>query len=85
MILTHTRPVATYWTNHGIGPNTARCIDEGKSLFAAAVVNTLAELLIALLPIPLIALLKLPRRQRNWTITLLCLGFLVVVCGCVRA
>ncbi|KAF1988795.1 hypothetical protein K402DRAFT_419144 [Aulographum hederae CBS 113979] len=65
-------------------PPNAKCMNEGKSLVASAVINTLAELLLAVLPIPMILQLQLPLRTRWATAGLLCLGFLVVIAGCVR-
>lgn len=76
------RPVSGYWTFPWHAPS--KCLDEGKVLLAVAVVNTFAEAVVTMLPIPLIMRLPMKRRQQVLASILLCLGVIVVLVGCVR-
>lgn len=60
------------------------CMDEGISAVWIGGFNTLADLLITLLPIPVILRLQMPRRQRIGVIILLSLGLVVTVAGALR-
>lgn len=53
-------------------------------MLAGAILNTVSEFVVACLPIPLIMSLKMSRTQFYDVVSVLCLGFLVVACGCVR-
>jgi hypothetical protein len=52
---------------------------------ASGIANTFANLLVVVLPIPLIASLDLPPRPRVGAIILLCLGVVVCIAGGARA
>ena len=54
------------------------------SFYVGGIINTIADALIAVLPIPLIMRLKMPRNERIGVIVLLSVGFLVTVAGVVR-
>jgi len=62
----------------------AKCIDFGNFLFSVSVINTFFELVCALLPIPAVISLHMDRRQRWSVISVLSLGILVFVAGCIR-
>jgi hypothetical protein len=64
-------------------PN-AKCIDNGKAMLAAAILNTLSEFILALLPVPIVLTLHMTRGQRWTVVSLLSLGFFVSICGAVR-
>lgn len=80
--LTVDRPIHAYWT--WPRDDSAVCIDEGLTIFVASILNTLSEFLVALLPIPVIMRLRMERKQQCAVVSLLSLGFLVTVVGCVR-
>lgn len=63
----------------------AHCLDEGKITLGAGIVNSVADLETAILPIPLIAKLQMPVRRRIGVMILLSLGFIVVIAGAVRS
>ena len=60
------------------------CIDEGITGVWLGGFNTLADLLITLLPIPVILKLQMPRRQRIGVVILLSLGLVVTIAGALR-
>jgi len=74
--------VAAYWTFPPIEGGT--CIDEGKTMLGAGVVNTVSDLWTTILPIPLIMQLKMPLKQRLGVCVLLCLGIVVTIAGALR-
>lgn len=76
------RPIHAYWA--WPPDDSAICVDEELTLFIASIFNTLSEFLVALLPIPAIMRLRMERRQQCAVVSLLSLGFLVTVVGCVR-
>lgn len=76
-------PIHAMWTYPPV--QGARCIDEGKWTFACGITNTFADLLVVVLPIPIIAKLQLPLRKRIGSIALVSLGFLVCIAGIIRA
>ena len=53
-------------------------------MFIMSIINTTMELVIALLPIPVVFTLQMSRRQRWSVISVLSLGVLVFLVGCVR-
>ncbi|KAF2221797.1 hypothetical protein BDZ85DRAFT_220207 [Elsinoe ampelina] len=75
-------PVQAYWTFPPLP--TQQCLDEGLVTLVAGIINSLTDLFITLLPIPLIMRLKLPVRQRLGVLVLLCLGIVVTAAGVVR-
>jgi hypothetical protein len=77
------RPIQAFWT-FPLPPN-AKCLDDGILTFAGGIANTVADLLVIVLPLPLIASLDLPPRRRAGAIGLVSLGFLVCIAGGVRS
>jgi hypothetical protein len=53
-------------------------------MFTMSIINTTMELVIALLPVPVVFRLQMSRRQRWSVISVLSLGVLVFLVGCVR-
>jgi hypothetical protein len=76
------RPIKAVWTWPEI--EDARCLQNNISLLAQASMNTISEFLVACFPIPIIFSLNMRRSQRFAVAGLLCLGFLVVICGSLR-
>jgi len=76
-------PIRAFWTYPPL-PNQ-RCLDEGKVLLGAGIVNTFLDLLTTLTPIPLIVQLHLPWRRRLGAIFLVSLGLIVTVAGALRS
>ena len=76
-------PIRAMWTWPPI--QGARCINEGRWTFVCGIINTIADIFVVVLPIPIIYKLRLPLRKRIGAIILVSLGFLVCVVGVVRA
>ncbi|KAK5704703.1 hypothetical protein LTR17_021659 [Elasticomyces elasticus] len=75
-------PINAYWD---FPPSaTAYCLDDGKVMLGGGVINCFSDLLTTVLPIPIIARLQMPLRQRVGVCVLLCLGFIVTIAGVVR-
>jgi hypothetical protein len=75
-------PISAYWE---WPPRTdAKCINDGSSMQASAVLNTFSEFVLATLPLLAVFRLNVDRRQRWSVICLLSLGFLVAFAGCFR-
>jgi hypothetical protein len=53
-------------------------------MFSITIINTILELVVAMLPIPVILSLSMKRRDRWSAISVLCLGVVVFTAGCVR-
>ena len=81
IVLTNARPVEAYWI---FPPTAGHCLDEGKVLLGSGVINCFSDLLTTVLPIPIVARLQMPRRQRFGVCVLLCLGFIVTIAGITR-
>ncbi|KAF2426494.1 hypothetical protein EJ08DRAFT_373359 [Tothia fuscella] len=79
---TRTRPVRAYWVWPPMPQSS--CINDGLSLEICAILNTISELVIALLPVFAVYGLNVDPRQRWNVIGLLSLGFFVVIAGIVR-
>ncbi|KAF7719585.1 Uncharacterized protein PECH_005492 [Penicillium ucsense] len=75
-------PVKAYWTVNPTYPH--KCLDEGRLLFAASVINIFTDFLATAIPMPLIWSLKLPTRQRLAVISIFSLGVMVNVAGSFR-
>ncbi|KAF2666783.1 hypothetical protein BT63DRAFT_457739 [Microthyrium microscopicum] len=75
-------PISLYWS----WPPTAdsNCINDGTWMMATAIINTLSEAIIALLPILAVYRLRVAPHQRWSIIGLLSLGFFVAVAGAFR-
>lgn len=76
-------PIRAIWTLPAV-PG-ARCYNDGWWTFVCGLLNTLADLLVVVLPIPIIYRLMIPLRKRLGAIVLVSLGFLVCIAGIVRA
>ncbi|KAL8381965.1 hypothetical protein RB595_005971 [Gaeumannomyces hyphopodioides] len=76
------RPISTYWD---LSEPTPVCLSEGRLMFSLAVANVATDLLLAVLPMPTLARLNLPLRQRIATIALFSLGLVVISAGVARA
>jgi hypothetical protein len=72
-------PIQGYWVFPS--PASAKCIDDGASMQAAGVLNTLAEFIMALLPLIAVFKLRVDRRKRWQVLGLLSLGFFVSFIG----
>ncbi|TKA78707.1 hypothetical protein B0A49_02522 [Cryomyces minteri] len=75
-------PIEAYWVFPPI--KDSKCLDEGTVTLAAGVINCVADLLVTVLPIPIVMQLQMPIRQRIGVIFLLSLGFIVTNAGVVR-
>lgn len=76
------RPVEAYWVFPPMA--NAYCLDEGKVMLGGGVINCFSDLLTTLLPIPIVAKLQMPLKQRIGVCILLCLGFIVTIAGVIR-
>jgi hypothetical protein len=74
-------PIHAYWE---WPPMQAKCDDDGVSMEAAGVLNTIAEAVLATLPILALPHFKIDKKQRWSIITILSLGFLVTIVGIFR-
>ncbi|KAF2140909.1 uncharacterized protein K452DRAFT_288317 [Aplosporella prunicola CBS 121167] len=75
-------PVSAYWDIPT--PVGGHCWDEGPVTLIIGVVNCFTDLLVTLLPVPVIMKLQMPIRQRLDVMLLLSLGFAVIIAGIVR-
>jgi len=62
----------------------AVCINEGLLFYIGGIINTIADALITVLPIPLIMRLQMPKHEQIGVIVLLSLGFFVTLAGVIR-
>ncbi|CAI6336000.1 unnamed protein product [Periconia digitata] len=74
-------PVSNYWM---FAAPKGSCMDEGKATLCIGIINCVADFTCTILPIPLVARLQMPRRQRIAVIVLFGLGFIVTIAGAVR-
>jgi hypothetical protein len=65
-------------------PGDGTCIDELYADTILAAFNTFSELVVAVLPIPIVYRLKMSPKQRWSVLSLISLGFLVAIVGFVR-
>lgn len=75
-------PVESYWLFPPM--NKYHCLDEGKVTLAAGIINCVSDLLVTLIPIPIVMRLHMPLSQRFGVVVLLTLGIVVTVAGVVR-
>ena len=75
-------PVDGYWDLNKAF--TTKCMDEGAVTLAAGVINCVSDLMVTLLPIPIIMRLKMPLKQRIGVTALLSVGLLVTIAGIIR-
>ncbi|KAL3428367.1 integral membrane protein [Phlyctema vagabunda] len=76
------RPPQDYW-KITVDPQP-NCINQGSSLLAAGIINTLTDFICVILPIRTVWHLQLQARQMFIVITLFALGFASCIAGCVR-
>jgi hypothetical protein len=81
-LLTAFSPVDAFWVFPPM--QDAHCLNEGKVMLGGGVINCISDLLITVLPIPIVARLQMPVKQRIEICILLCLGFIVTIAGIVR-
>lgn len=62
----------------------SKCLDEGTVTLVAGVINCVSDLMLTVLPIPIIWRLNMPLRQRLGVVVLLSVGFLVTIAGIIR-
>jgi hypothetical protein len=72
-------PIKAYWAFPS--DPSAQCINDGASMQAAGVLNTFAELVMALLPFVAVYRLKVDKQKRWHVLWLLSLGFFVSFIG----
>ncbi|KAF2429363.1 hypothetical protein EJ08DRAFT_573853, partial [Tothia fuscella] len=77
------KPIYAFWTVPL--PRNSKCLDDGILTLACGIANTIADLLVVLLPIPLIARLDIQPRRRVGAILLVSLGFVVCIAGAIRS
>jgi hypothetical protein len=75
-------PIRAMWTYPAI---KSKCVNEGIMTFICGIINTIADIAVVVLPIPLIYKLRLPLKCRVSAMFLVSLGFLVCVVGAVRS
>lgn len=83
MLMIAKSPIRAFWVWPRM-PNS-RCWDDGMLTLACGVANTVADLLVTVIPIPLIARLELPRRRRIGAFIFVGTGFLICAAGVIRA
>jgi len=76
-------PVQSYWV---YPPDFGHyhCLSEGTTTLIIGVLNCLVDLLVTLLPVPLVMKLQMPLKHRIGVCILLSLGFVVTIAGIVR-
>ncbi|KAF8053912.1 hypothetical protein FPV67DRAFT_1442959 [Lyophyllum atratum] len=75
-------PTQIYWTD--LGHRSDECMDENIPLLTSSITNLFTDVWLVALPIPILANLKLPFRQRMILIVLMSLGFVACIAGIVR-
>lgn len=81
LVVFQCNPVSAYWA---FPPQLQKCLPEGPVTLGAGIVNCIADLLVASLPIPIVVKLQMPRRQMIGVVLLLSLGFVVTLAGIIR-
>ena len=76
------RPLSNYWT---LSYQPQHCLSETNILLSGGILNTMTDLLLVILPIPIVWGLKLPTRQQVIVVMLFGAGFLVTIAGIVRS
>ena len=75
-------PIESYWIFPPVGPR--QCLHEGKVMLGGGVINTFSDLLVTVLPIPIVMRLQMPLAQRIGVCVLLSLGIVVTIAGAIR-
>ncbi|KAK4958652.1 hypothetical protein LTR28_005415, partial [Elasticomyces elasticus] len=76
------KPISAYWVYPPMPAGS--CMDEGTVTLWAGVINCISDLLVTVLPIPIVMRLQMPLKERLGVVVLLSLGFAVTVAGVVR-
>ncbi|WP_214293719.1 hypothetical protein, partial [Escherichia coli] len=76
-------PPADYW-KATVTPQH-NCISESSHLLAANIINIISDVVVVVLPLPLVLRLTLPIGQRIMLGVIFGAGFVVIVAGCVKA
>ncbi len=83
-----TSPISAYWTYYPwetyVRNYNQQCMDKATAELTAGAINTLADILVNLLPIPVVYKLNMPHRERIGIIVLLSLGGIATIMGGVR-
>jgi len=77
------RPPQDYW-KITLTPQPT-CINQGTTLLAAGVINTITDFLVVLLPIRTLWVLRIPKKQQMFIIMIFALGFVSCGAGVARA
>ncbi|RDL34805.1 uncharacterized protein BP5553_07933 [Venustampulla echinocandica] len=75
-------PIYAYWDIFPTYPH--KCIKTDAGIFATSIIHTLTDLLVTLIPMPLLATLRIPRRQKIAVMSLFGLGVVVNIAGALR-
>jgi hypothetical protein len=76
------RPIKSYWQ---FPPSaTAKCLDDSAITLAGGIVNNFSDILVTIMPIPLVMRLNLPRRHLIITTCLFGLGFIASIASIIR-
>ncbi|OCK85191.1 hypothetical protein K432DRAFT_431768 [Lepidopterella palustris CBS 459.81] len=75
-------PALAYWVLLQL-PNS-KCLPEDVVILAAGSINCFADLVVTVLPMPIVARLQMPKQQRVDIIALFSLGFVVTITEIVR-
>jgi hypothetical protein len=82
LLLNIIRKPSLYWTLSLTPQGT--CISETKNLLGAGIINTVADFIVVVLPMPTVWKLKLPLQQQIIVLMLFSAGFIVICAGAVR-
>ncbi|KAF2704977.1 hypothetical protein K504DRAFT_449041 [Pleomassaria siparia CBS 279.74] len=75
------KPIETFWK---MGPGAPECIDTTSSWFSNAAFNILLDLMVILLPMPVVRNLNLAKRQKWLLMGLFALGGVVCIMSIIR-
>ncbi|KAH6980524.1 hypothetical protein EDB80DRAFT_826001 [Ilyonectria destructans] len=81
VIWTQCAPMKAYWL---VG-HPQHCSPEGPPALAQAIATVITDVVVVVLPLPIVLKLRLPRHQRVMLALLFSGGLIVVVAGCQRA
>lgn len=73
-----------YWNILLAYTGKAKCMDEGLVTLVAGVINCVSDLMVTVLPIPIIMRLNMPMKQRIGVTVLLSVGVIVTIAGIIR-
>lgn len=76
-------PVSDFWSVNRTN-RTQNCLPEGPVWFSNAAIQILTDIIILLLPMPLLSSLHLPRNQKAGIIVVFCVGIIVIATSAVR-